>query len=325
MRIIGIGIILVMVLPIGLSAQPSANSMVYQESVVQDEEEFTLTTPSCVVAEPVRDEIYVISRGMVHIFTPDLFPLQTLGKGDGVESPLGIAVDFKGNLYIAQAPTQDNSRYRISVYNRALLWERDIYLEGFPGAESFALHRMAVDGKGTIFVVGNGNLNALVLDRNGGFIGMITPMEDDREVPLNDVAIDASGRIYLLSDQIGRIYVYSDRSQLLFKFGQKGGVAGKLSVPRGIAVDMRGGLIYVVDYMRHAVSAYNYSDGAYAFEFGGLGWGEGWFQNPSDVDVDSSGRVLVADTFNNRVEVFKPEDLELGDASSGMTEAPDGG
>jgi hypothetical protein len=40
------------------------------------------------------------------------------------------------------------------------------------------------------------------------------------------------------------------------------------------------------------------------FEFGGMGWSEGWFQHPSYLIVDKLGRIIVADTFNQRVQVF---------------------
>ncbi|MDP2766476.1 MAG: hypothetical protein Q8O41_03360, partial [Candidatus Methanoperedens sp.] len=92
--------------------------------------------------------------------------------------------------------------------------------------------------------------------------------------------------------------------KFLFKFGEKGGSTGKLSRPQAVGIDNRNGRMYVVDYMRHTISAYD-RDGKYLFEFGGLGWGEGWFQYPKDISVDLIGKVLIADTFNNRVEVFK--------------------
>ena len=44
------------------------------------------------------------------------------------------------------------------------------------------------------------------------------------------------------------------------------------------------------------------------FEFGGKGWARGWFQYPNDIAVDTLGNVLVADTFNNRVQVFGAPD-----------------
>jgi DNA-binding beta-propeller fold protein YncE len=109
--------------------------------------------------------------------------------------------------------------------------------------------------------------------------------------------------MYLVSEDLGRIYVYDENKKIILKFGEKGGSSGKLSRPKAIAVDNRNERMYIVDYMRHTVTVYN-REGEYIFEFGGMGWGEGWFQHPLDIDVDNKGRLLVADLFNHRVQVF---------------------
>jgi DNA-binding beta-propeller fold protein YncE len=123
------------------------------------------------------------------------------------------------------------------------------------------------------------------------------------------VAVGGDGRIYLLSGETSHVYVYDENREFLFSFGKKGGSSGKMSRPVGIGVDSSRARQYVVDYMRHTVLVYD-REGTYLREFGGLGWGPGWFQYPSDITVDSSGRVIVADTFNNRVEVFAPIEEE---------------
>jgi hypothetical protein len=153
----------------------------------------------------------------------------------------------------------------------------------------------------------------VVLERDGAFSHLLSPTDrlgkgEEQKATICDVEIDKAGKIYLLSEEMGRVYVYDDKETYLFKFGKKGGSSGKLSRPRGMAVDSRNTGIYVIDYMRHTATAYS-DKGRFTFEFGGKGWGRGWFQYPSDIAVDMAGNVLVADTFNNRVQVLAMREI----------------
>ena len=166
---------------------------------------------------------------------------------------------------------------------------------------------MALDRKRNLYVAGIYFPGVLVLDNKGNLLTILSPEEDGKKVKLNFVQIDKAGKIYLVSEEEGHIYVYDESAKFLFRFGEKGGSSGKLSRPQAVSIDNHNGHIYVVDYMRHTVSTYD-KEGKYLYEFGGLGWGEGWFQYPKDLSVDPAGRILVADTFNNRIEVFKPSE-----------------
>ena len=294
--------------PYTVKAQTQGLPVAYFDSITEDEEGGKLSFPSFVFSEPVKQEIYVIdSKARIIIYTSDFFPLFTLTKRNGIEVPLGLTVDAEGNVYVAQAPTKDNPRYRISVFNARLQWERDIYLKGFEGDDSFMLNRLAIDKKGNILVTGSYSPGVLILNKQGQLLGTISPEEEERKAKVTNVTVDKAGRIYIVSEEEGHVYVYDENRKFLFKFGEKGGSTGKLSRPMAVGVDNRNGRMYVVDYMRHTISAYD-KEGKYLFEFGGLGWGEGWFQYPRDIAVDSMGRILVADTFNNRIEVFQPNE-----------------
>jgi DNA-binding beta-propeller fold protein YncE len=292
-------------IPQRLNAQPPVT---YIDSITEDEEGGRILFPSFVFAEPIMNEIYVIdSRGRIIIYTSDFYPLFTLSKRNGIESPHGLTVDAEGNLYVAQGATKDNPRHRISIFNACLKWERDIYLEGFEKADSFIPYRLAIDKSGNIYVSGYYFSGILILNNQGKLLEIISPEEEGKKAKLANVTIDKTGRIYILSEEESHIYAYDENRKFLFKFGEKGGSSGKLSRPMGIDVDNRNGRIYVVDYMRHTISVYD-KDGKYLFEFGGLGWGEGWFQHPRDIAVDHTGRILVADTFNDRIEVFQAKE-----------------
>lgn len=278
----------------------------YEYSLTRDEDGNRLVSPTGVLAEPVMNEIYVLSRSRVFVFTNDFYQLYSFGKGRGVESPLSVAVDREGYVYIAQAPTEEKREQRVSVFNPIFQWERDIIVKGFEGDEDFTPNRLAVDGKGRIYVAGINFPGVPVMDREGRILEVIQAEEAGEKVPIDDVAVDrGSGRVYLLSTSNGRVFVFDDNRELLFKFGEKGGSSMKLSRPMAVDVDTRTGRVYVLDYMRHTVLAYD-NTGKFMFEFGGMGYSPGWLQYPIDLTVDSSGRVIIADTFNNRVEVFKP-------------------
>jgi DNA-binding beta-propeller fold protein YncE len=296
---------IVLFVPHELNAQQQGPPVTYEGSITEDEEGNRLSWPYFVFPEPVMKEIYVIdSRSRIIIYTSDFFPLFTLSKRDGIEAPQGLTVDPDGNVYVAQSRTGDNPG-RISVYNACLKWDHDIYLEGFEGAGSFLPNHLAIDRNGNIYVSGYYFPGVLILNNQGKLLEILSPEERGEKARIADVTIDNAGRIYLLSEEESHIYVYDENRKFLFKFGEKGGSSAKLSRPQAVAVDNRNGRMYVVDYMRHTVSAYD-REGKYLFEFGGLGWGEGWFQHPRDISVDSTGRILVADTFNDRIEVFKP-------------------
>ena len=91
-----------------------------------------------------------------------------------------------------------------------------------------------------------------------------------------DIDIDQEGHIYLLSESESKIYVYSANEEFLYSFGTKGGSSGKLSRPRGLAVDEKKKCVYVIDYMRQTLVIYDLV-GKYLQEFGGAGWGPGSF------------------------------------------------
>jgi len=147
-------------------------------------------------------------------------------------------------------------------------------------------------------------------------------------VKINFVNIDSTGKLYLGSNETSKIYVYGPDEAFLFTIGEKGGTPRHLSQPKSMAIDEKRGVIYVVDYMRQCILTYDMS-GKYLFEFGGRGIGPGWFNYPIGLAVNSHGQVIVADLFNNRVQVLELENgkisplLEIGSPAGTSPAGPE--
>ena len=122
-------------------------------------------------------------------------------------------------------------------------------------------------------------------------------------VQVNDIQRDANGNLYLLSAETGKVYIYNENEEYLYSFGEKGGSTGKLSQPRQLVVDERKRVIYIVDYMRHAILIYDLG-GRFMHELGGRGTAPGWFNYPRSIAANVKGELLVADQFNRRVQVL---------------------
>ena len=99
---------------------------------------------------------------------------------------------------------------------------------------------------------------------------------------------------------------YSDGAHVR-TIGSAGAGAGQFLYPKGVAFDAAGHIVVVEQY-NHRVQVLRYSDGAHVRTIGseGFGNGVGQFDSPhGGIAIDSDGRIVVADSFNNRVQVLE--------------------
>ncbi|MBN2706700.1 MAG: hypothetical protein JXR89_09710 [Deltaproteobacteria bacterium] len=275
----------------------------------QDDNGGPIQYPMALFFDRLREEVYAVCSGdrQMVIYTADFFPLISIGKGRGVKGIKSCAL-LRDQLLLclSEALPDSGATAYLQLMDQALLPTGIISLTGFAESTDFSPDRVMV-ADDRIYLIGSSRRGVLVLDEQGGFIDEITPSKKvlgiREAASIQAFTHDGCGRLFLLSESMGAVFVYDKDGRQITQFGQKGGTAGKLSRPRGLAVDNRLNLVYVVDYMRHAVNVYN-KNGDYLFEIGGQGVGRGWFSFPSDACVDNRGRLWVADTFNQRIQVF---------------------
>ncbi|BCA79343.1 hypothetical protein AOP6_1130 [Desulfuromonas sp. AOP6] len=267
-----------------------------------------LRYPGAIFYDSAQDEMVVIDSGnnQLVVYSLDFFPKYCFGKGRGLQAVMNYFI-HDDRAYALLGQTDERKGGLIRQFDRALLPVQDIVFHGFAGAEIFIPREMTVGSNGKLYVAGNDDHGCIVLDSSGRFSHVLQPFDEvlgvKEKVKINSVVRGASGRLYLLSEEVSKVFVYDENENFLYQFGQKGGVQGKLSRPRGLAVDEENGRIFIVDFMRHAVSVYSLQ-GDFLLELGGMGGERGWFYFPSDVALDRYGRLWVTDTFNQRVQVF---------------------
>ena len=117
------------------------------------------------------------------------------------------------------------------------------------------------------------------------------------------VAIHDSGDIYVGSED-HCIYVFDQTGQLKNTIGNEGEGDGQFSNPRGIFI--KGDVLYVADVENHRIQKLT-TRGEFLHKFGQKGSGQGQFDNPCAVIVDSNNRLIVADTYNHRIQLFNED------------------
>lgn len=303
------------------TAGPSARKPEFSYDVVTvlttDDRGNKLRMPSGLFFDRNADELYLVNggEGRLIVYGPDYFPQESLGAGRGLNLPVGGTVDDKGNLYLPQAGNSTNPP-RLTILNSAFLPVKEILFDGIPEIDNFSPQEIALGQGGKMYLVGLESKRVLVLGPDGVFLHWFAiPIDKSGDYrPSNqgpppqtaiikNVVVDSMGNLFFLSEETSKIYVFNADEHYLFTFGAKGGAEGKMSRPRALAIDEQKRCIYVVDYMRHTVLIYDFT-GTFRFEFGGLGWGPGWFNYPVDIVIGRQGQLVVADFFNNRAQVF---------------------
>ncbi|KAG2381289.1 hypothetical protein C9374_006278 [Naegleria lovaniensis] len=88
--------------------------------------------------------------------------------------------------------------------------------------------------------------------------------------------------------------------------GTKGRAVNQFDIPLGVAVNH--GLIYVCDFENNRIQVLDAANGVFKAQLGRYGQNKGQFYGPHDIDVDSNGNLVVAECWNNRIQVVSRND-----------------
>jgi DNA-binding beta-propeller fold protein YncE len=239
-----------------------------------------------------------------------LFSFGAPGSGDGqFSSPHGIAIDRLGNVWVADT---FNNRVQKFNANGAFLCKAG----GLTQPHGIAVHPTNVN---TVYVANTG-ANAIrrftgTCTDNGGWGSGPSANDGEFNFP-HDIAVDASGKVYVADYNNNRIQVFNATgATLLDKWGVSGSGDSRFTAepnfsgPAGIEVDACG-YVFVSDHNNNRIQKFT-SDGTFVTMWGWSGNDGGEFARPVGVAADGKGRVFVADRDNHRIQRFAPSTQDI--------------
>jgi len=212
-------------------------------------------------------------------------------------SPVGVAVDGRGDLYVA-----DSGRGAVDRFDGEGRWSRTL-----AGADTLVRPAgLAFDReRDVLYVVDTGAHRVLKLDPDGRVIAMFGRRgagEAEFNFPVA-VALDGAGRLYVSDSMNFRVQILDEAGRFVGRFGGPGGVPGAFDKAKGIALDADGH-VWVVEGLHDTVHVFD-ANGRLLTVVGSTGDGPGEFFLPAGIHIDTDGRVLVADSANHRIQILR--------------------
>lgn len=169
------------------------------------------------------------------------FPLA--GTGDA-PNPTAIAVDDKGNIYIA-----DNANGRIQIYDSALQLVRELGQKPDSASYFKSIHAIAVDDDGTIYVAdGTATPCIQVFSPQGKFLrgwGAHDAGPHNFSLPAG-LALDGEGRVLVVDTVRNTIAAFTKEGDFLDRYSGMGTRPGDVAFPTDVATNGKE-KIYVVE------------------------------------------------------------------------------
>jgi DNA-binding beta-propeller fold protein YncE len=227
------------------------------------------------------------------------------GKGDGdehFEKPEGIAVSPDGAIFVA-----DYATGYVKKFDPNYKWVKTFSSFGEKPGENMKSEFMEVY-EGLLYMAEAGNHRVNVFDLEGNFKFLFGGQGTEEGKMNNPEAskISSEGKVYVADLKNDRVQVFTKEGKFLKAWGKTGSGQGEFKTPSGLAIDKNDN-IYVCEIGNDRVQVFD-KEGKFLTMWGKKGAGNGEFGNLHGIIVDKgTGWVYVADSANNRIQVFKPE------------------
>ena len=148
---------------------------------------------------------------------------------------------------------------------------------------------------GEIFVADYGNNRIQVF--NGADLSFSHTIRHGNITRPWDIAVDSEGYLYITGYATHKVYKFTTTGQYIHTIA----TINNSTYIMHLAIHHKH--IYITDTNNHRVLIYD-TNGTQLYSFGTRGSGEGEFNGPTGITVDTSGNVYVCDSGNNRIVVY---------------------
>lgn len=241
----------------------------------------------------------------------------TYGDDDGeLDEPRGLAIDNSDNVWVT-----DYNNYRVQKFASDGTYISQFGSSGTGDGQFSEMYGIDVDSSGNVYVADRGNCRIQKFNSSGAFVtkwgasgGDGTCGENNGEFDSpSDVRVDGAGNIYVVDEDNDRIQKFDSNGTYISQFGGYGTIEisgsnadGKFNAPRDMAQDSQGN-IYVADGSNNRIQKFD-KNGNFIAKWGANGGdgsngtGNGEFDFPESIVIDSSDNIYVGEANNYRVQ-----------------------
>ncbi len=254
-----------------------------------------MKTPNRLAVTPEGDIVVTDTRGhKVHV-------LSSRGTSrfliEGIEKPLGVAVDGEGRIYVGDVAT-----------GSVMVFDSEGSPTGTLGQDSQEFMKPSdiawCAENDSIYVV-DSKTNSVRVYSAGTFdfaFGSAGTGDGEFDFPTGISCDSANSRLYVSDHSNSRVQVFDLSGAFIRTFGNFGGGQGEYNRPQGIALDDES-RIYVTDAFQGRLQVVD-NQGAHISFLGEFGREPGQMVLPLDAVLDDNNRLLVSSYKTGRIVVF---------------------
>jgi len=292
-------IILMLLLSFPLSSfSAEAIRLKYAYTLYDDEKGNGLKEPQGVACG--TDSLVVADSGNGRIVLYSLHSGDAKGgkeiKMQQIVYPVRVKISSKGDIFVLD----DRSR-KVVRLNHEGAFLRYVELEGAPTESMIVPVDIALDNDDNLYVLDVGNGRVLVFGADEKFQRQIEFPKGYGFIAV--MAVDPKGAIYLVDSVTATVYSNAQDPSVFSPISSS--LKDDLKFAGGMTIDKSTGIIYISDQNSGGIIVVGH-DGVLQSRLLDFGWKEGSVRYPTQICLDMSSDLFIADRGNNRIEAFAP-------------------